>query len=708
MQVTNKDNITDTIIVTSQDTKSVSCELSNNGTLFDILSNSLYADKILAVIREILCNAWDSHIVSDKLNIPLEITLTEALFSVKDFGSGIDPEKILQIYGTYGKSTKTNDEKQVGGFGIGSKAPFAYTDTFTVTNVHKNTKSVYILTKEPNQAPLIKTVYSGITDEPSGLTVSVVLKKGDLKSFEYKLKNFMSKTDIKIKLNGLLQENNDFSNTYCLIRNDSGYDVYVKYNSVAYKVSLDKIDNLNDTFLSIVTDHSRSFIFTDIVLNADPNTLDISATREGLSYTKKTQDTIRLLCENFTQHITKVIENNIKHIYKDIHTAKDYFKYVERLNNFFSDAKSISNDKDFVDYLVFLLTDKDIDLRSYQKKLKQILNTVEFYRKKLFSKIFNVELKKLNRKSLLSSLIYNLFPEIVFINTWNGKKKYTHYCFYKVPNKVYIITNKTTQINVESYNIRIPILLTSLKNKDNLINKLTNFGIECVFVSSPKKEKTVIIQKKDLIYAKLIDNKYSYTYSQAQNIKLEPNSYIVYKSKEPSLFKSVLLPYVDNLNLTNIPKIYEIPYKKNFDLLLKEGHIDLEKEIESEKFFKKHFDYNFLQKTYLYLPHYSLKYDFVRFIGANIENFQLIKNKKWRLFFQTYKENMNTIKMYHDFINVCRDKIKEIVDSKKSLPINELLKNNELKNIIDYKKLNQYILNGKVKQVINLIDLIKD
>ena len=34
--------------------------------------------------------------------------------------------------------------------------------------------------------------------------------------------------------------------------------------------------------------------------------------------------------------------------------------------------------------------------------------------------------------------------------------------------------------------------------------------------------------------------------------------------------------------------------------------------------------------------------------------------------------------------------------------------NNELKNIIDYKKLKQYILNGKVKQVTNLLDLIRN
>jgi 3D (Asp-Asp-Asp) domain-containing protein len=378
MQVTNPNNITDTIIVTSQDTKSVSCELSNNGTLFDILSNSLYSDKILAVIREILCNAWDSHIFSNNIDTPLEVTLSETEFSVTDFGSGIDPEKILQIYGTYGQSTKTDDKNATGGFGIGSKAPFAYTDTFTVTNVYKNTKSVYIMTKEPNQAPTIKTIYSGITDEPTGLTVTVLItKKSDYYDFKNKLSTFISKTDIKIKLNGLLQETSDFSNSYCFVKSTSSIiNLNVKYNSVIYKVD-PTIFHSNSVLVYILIDHNDWFIFNDIVLNALPNTLDISATREALSYTKKTQDTLKILCDNFIDHITKLITENIKDIYKDIHTSKDYFKYIEEMSTFSVENTYISKNEDFIKYLVFFLTKVSSKLRSTSKIHKKILDSIK-------------------------------------------------------------------------------------------------------------------------------------------------------------------------------------------------------------------------------------------------------------------------------------------------------------------------------------------
>lgn len=711
MQITNPNNITDTIIVTPQDTKSVSCELSNNGTLFDILSNSLYADKMLAVIREILCNAWDSHIVNNKSHIPLEVSLNDSTFVVKDFGSGIDPEKILQIYGTYGQSTKTDDEKQVGGFGIGSKAPFAYTDTFTVTNVYKNIKSVYILTKEPNQAPLIKTVYSGTTDEPAGLTVSVVLKKNHEDYFKNKLEKFMSKTDIKIKLNNVLYKNNDFSNTYCFIKSLGNHSInlYVKYNSVSYKVSLENIEGIDPAFCFLIQDTSNYFKFEELILNAEPNTLDISATREALSYTQKTKDTIKVLCNNFTKHITTLIENSIKDVYKDINTPKEYFEYINYVNekylnkNFIFNTTCISKDKEFIEYLVYWISSQNHFHKEqiYQKKLKNIVN---FYKKILFSKIFNIKLIKLQRKDLIKSLIINLFPDLIYVNTWQNtnKKHISSVDFTKVPDKVYVITNKTAVINREQYNLQIPVLLTTLKNKDSLINKLTDFGFECVFVSAPKKEKNIINRSKDFIYAKLIND---YTY---RDTILEPNSYILYKSRELSAYDKYLRNYYYENFFNLSKKIYEVYYKNDFNLLLTQGHIDLDKEIESGKFIDNHFDIKFLNQTILYSVNLNTEYKFQNFIENFEKISELIKNKKWQTFFQKYKKNIVIIKFYSNYVKKNTNILKKIINVKNNLAFNNLLKSGDIKKIIDYKKINQYIIEKKIEPVIELLELIKE
>ena len=57
------------------------------GKAFRILSDGLYSDKILAVVRELSCNAYDAHVAAGMF-VPFEVHLPHALepwFSVKDF-----------------------------------------------------------------------------------------------------------------------------------------------------------------------------------------------------------------------------------------------------------------------------------------------------------------------------------------------------------------------------------------------------------------------------------------------------------------------------------------------------------------------------------------------------------------------------------------------------------------------------------------------
>jgi len=70
---------------------------------FDILSSGLYSDKILAVVRELSCNARDSN-VEAKNPEPFEIHLPNGLepyFSVTDNGLGLSQESAMHLYTTY-------------------------------------------------------------------------------------------------------------------------------------------------------------------------------------------------------------------------------------------------------------------------------------------------------------------------------------------------------------------------------------------------------------------------------------------------------------------------------------------------------------------------------------------------------------------------------------------------------------------------------
>ena len=88
-----------------------------------VLSDSLYSNKELAVVREVMCNAWDAHISNNCTDKCIDVTVTNDKLSIRDYGAGISDDMIQEIYCTYGESTKRHESATTGGFGLGSKAP---------------------------------------------------------------------------------------------------------------------------------------------------------------------------------------------------------------------------------------------------------------------------------------------------------------------------------------------------------------------------------------------------------------------------------------------------------------------------------------------------------------------------------------------------------------------------------------------------------
>ena len=104
---------------------------------FQILSGNIYKDPLKAIIRELSANAWDAHVVKGNEDVPFEISIPNQLtpeLVFKDYGVGLSPEAITQLFTVYFGSDKTWTNELIGGFGLGSKTPFSYTDSFTVVS----------------------------------------------------------------------------------------------------------------------------------------------------------------------------------------------------------------------------------------------------------------------------------------------------------------------------------------------------------------------------------------------------------------------------------------------------------------------------------------------------------------------------------------------------------------------------------------------
>jgi hypothetical protein len=286
--------------------KTIDFGISNSAEFFDILSRTLYTDQILAVVREVLCNAWDAHIAAGRTNTPIQITLDSDSFVVRDFGFGIPHDDIGPIYGVYGNSTKKNDGLQTGGFGLGCKAPFAYTDHFEVISHHLGKKTIYNMSKSNAVAkgkPGIITIASMATDE-TGLRVKMPIQNKDRMRFHELIRRIISNGEMRAELNGQLQPTIAFSqarNGYLLTHQDvmgsrSQDYILLRYGNVIYPI--ENNDEIGDLYAK-VSAMLKNFPHYKLILQAPPDSISVTPSRESLSMQEHTINTVKRLFKDF-------------------------------------------------------------------------------------------------------------------------------------------------------------------------------------------------------------------------------------------------------------------------------------------------------------------------------------------------------------------------------------------------------------------------
>lgn len=177
------------------------------------LRDKIYSNKPLAVIREYICNALDEHLthnIDREVDAGLEAENGKYYFFVRDYAKGLDDNGVRNIFGCMFESTKSDSDLQTGGFGIGSKAAHAYTDTFEIHSHYNGTVTYYIcsLESDPNSpVPLgkIRNLGSAPTTE-TGVLIRVPVDNDDFYKFQSELNMFVDRLDpsVKIKLNNSL------------------------------------------------------------------------------------------------------------------------------------------------------------------------------------------------------------------------------------------------------------------------------------------------------------------------------------------------------------------------------------------------------------------------------------------------------------------------------------------------------------------------
>lgn len=286
---------------------------------FDILSSRLYANPVLAIVRELLTNAYDSHKAAGKEDVPIKVILPsymETNFIIRDYGLGLSEEDITQMYTTFFDSTKSNSNDFTGCFGLGSKTPFSYTSSFSVNSYFNGIKYKFIAVKKDGYPSIIK-VSEEETSEPNGLEISIPTDKtnGIDYSFRTNLERYIQYIpEIKIDCNvdmprskaDVVAENISF---YRRDMYNHQNRVFIKQGQNVYDVNED-FDKLAYRTAQYLQEICRGF---DIVIEVPIGTVSITPSREHLANDETSTAIVTSILEKADDVAKQMIVNKLYH-----------------------------------------------------------------------------------------------------------------------------------------------------------------------------------------------------------------------------------------------------------------------------------------------------------------------------------------------------------------------------------------------------------
>jgi hypothetical protein len=297
------------------DTTSFDISRKDASHLMVILRDTLYSDKVLAVLREYSANAWDAMREVGKGDQPIEVklpTYAEPTLTIRDFGPGLSHNSVFNIFTQYGASTKRENAEAVGMLGIGSKSGFAYADSFTITSWHRGTKRVYVASLDASDKGELTLLHEEKSDEERGLQIEIAVQKDDIDEFENKAKDlfrhFVPRPKINIQLPDPHPVLKNLKNGVIYDRDADNYGVgwIAIMGCIAYRVNVQQLREVESFDVEMFNKISGELHF-------DMGELHFNASREELKYSEQTKkklvEKFNALVDEYVQFVLTSIES---------------------------------------------------------------------------------------------------------------------------------------------------------------------------------------------------------------------------------------------------------------------------------------------------------------------------------------------------------------------------------------------------------------
>ena len=217
------------------------------------LSN-MYTDPFTAVAREWVANAVDSvnaayeageiDTIDDSIVITMP-TSDDPTFSVTDYGLGMTREHLIRYALNYGLSSKRDDAKRIGKFGLGFNSGLALNEQFIVSTVRDGMRTDgFLALGGPNEGVRHFAAEPQPTDAPNQTTVSVIVPPEQNGMFH------LGKKMVKV-LQG-------YNPQYFRIENNQAYIVSKAYLHQLHYAHEDNI-RITDKFYVINTEYGKRY-----------------------------------------------------------------------------------------------------------------------------------------------------------------------------------------------------------------------------------------------------------------------------------------------------------------------------------------------------------------------------------------------------------------------------------------------------------------
>ena len=308
----------------------VGIDRSNIDFITTLLTSNLYSKPIQSFIRETVANGWDSQVEAGNTETPLLIRVvsedSRLTVSIRDYGTGLSPERFNDIYLNIGSSTKRDSNDYIGQMGIGRFACLSCADVANVTSYYNGTCYQYIMYKD-GAGICIDKVGESPTVAENGVEVSVMvgytweynvresLKEG-LSALHFYPNVYLSNESTVLDANFVTDFNqrkiHDFK-TFKVTSSEWYTGCHALMGNVCYP-----IDH------SLVSKYLPG-INIPIAVVCPIGTLDVTPNRESLLYNAKTKATLEERLAAVLEEIREICASQLD---RDFKTIYDWYAFM--------------------------------------------------------------------------------------------------------------------------------------------------------------------------------------------------------------------------------------------------------------------------------------------------------------------------------------------------------------------------------------------